>query len=224
MNFSDYYMRAPLYAPPFFENREFGIIKPGKDVPMWRHLSFQNVEKLRAFLIEHAPMHVYFSCAKYEYPELEPMGTKKKYWQGSDLIFDIDFDHLKVQTLDEAQQQTVKLKQILEKDFGLKQIVIVFSGKRGYHIHIYDACVQKLDNAARREIADYFCELIPWKEKEKNEKHIGIDIPVTCDIARLIRLPGSVHGGSEKACEIVQLDHKFNRRANIFLKGRVLNG
>lgn len=223
MDLQKYYMRAMLYVPPAFENREFAIIKQGKDAVMWRHLSFQNVKKLRAFLIEHAPAHVYFSCAKYDFPELEPMQLKKKYWQGSDLIFDIDFDKLKIPTLAEAQKQTKKLVRILRNDFGFKDLTTVFSGSRGYHVHIRDACIQKLDNAARREVADYFCEFMSWKEKEENEKHVGIDIPVTCDVSRLIRLPGTIHGGSGKLCEIIQLDN-FNRRANIFLKGRLLNG
>lgn len=218
MNISDFYMTTALYEPPFFLNREFAIIK--RDLSMWRHLSFANVNKLRAFLIEHAPLHTYFSCAKYEYPELD-MQAKKKYFLGADLVFDIDFDKLKVQTLNEAHRQTVKLKRILQKDFGFEDMMIVFSGKRGYHIHVRDACIQKCDNAARREIADYFCEFMPGKEKEKieNEKYIEIDTPVTCDVSRLIRLPGSLHGGSMKVCEIVQID-SFNRRANIFLKGR----
>ncbi len=214
-------MCAILYEPPQFENREFAIIKQGKDVTMWRHLSFKNVDKLRAFLIEQAPKHVYFSAAKYEYPELTPMQTKKKYWLGSDLIFDIDFDKLKVQSLEEALRHITKLKRILDKDFGLKKITVVFSGSRGYHIHVRDACIQQLNNEARREIVDYFCEFMPWKEKENNDKYVGLDAPVTCDVARLIRLPGTLHGGSGKRCEVITIDSpQFNKRANIFLKGR----
>lgn len=220
MKISDYYMRAHIYEPLMFENREFAIIKKGSE--MWRHLSFKNVEKLRAFLIENAPTHVYYSVAKYEYPELKPMETKKKYWLGSDLIFDIDFPKLKIQTLQEAKKQSLKLIKVLQRDFGLEKLLYVFSGNRGYHVHVHDMSIQKCDNAARREIADYFCELLPWKEKELNDKCVGIDIPVTCDVSRLIRLPGSLHGGSGKVCEIIPIEMpQFNRRANIFFKDRI---
>jgi DNA primase small subunit len=218
VNIGDYYMRASLYTPPMFENREFAIIRKGAMI--WRHLSFKNIDKLRAFLIEYAPEHVYFSSAKYTYPELD-MQTKKKYWLGSDLIFDIDFDHLKVQTIEEAKKQSLKLIKILQKDFGFEKLLYIFSGNRGYHVHVQDACIQMCDNAARREIADYFCELLPWRDEEHNEKYVGIDAPVTCDVSRLIRLPGSIHGGSGKVCEIIPIELPyFNRRANIFFKGR----
>ena len=220
MNFSDYYMRAAIYEPSFFENREFAVIRKG--AMMWRHLSFKNIEKLRAFLIEYAPEHVYFSSAKYTYPELD-MQTKRKYWMGSDLIFDIDYDKLKIQTLEEAKTQSLKLIKILQKDFGFEKLLYVFSGNRGYHVHVQDACIQKCGNAERREIADYFCETLPWKDKgeEMNDKYVGIDAPVTCDISRLIRLPGSIHGGSGRVCEIIPIESpRFSRRANIFFKGR----
>lgn len=242
---SDYYMTAPLYEPPFFQNREFAIIK--KDLPMWRHLAFANVEKLRAFLIEHAPLHVYFSSAKYEYPAIEDMPTKKKYWLGSDLTFDIDNDHLKKKTLIEAKKQVLKLLSILIFDFGFQDLTLTFSGRRGYHVYVRDECIQKCGNAERREIADYFQEFYPGTEKldehgkkiqgssKKNPNYIGIDAQVTADFTRLIRLPGTIHGGSGLMCEIIQLDsiemplapkqrkqkQGFDRFARRFMAGRV---
>ena len=189
MNLQDYYMTADLHEPPHFENREFAVIKDGK---MWRHLAFENVQKLRSFLIEHQPTHVYFSSAKYEDPGNNNMMEKREGWLGSDLVFDIDNDHLEDPTIVEAAFHALQLKEVLIKKFGLKDMMFTFSGSRGYHIHVRDECIQKLNNHERQQIVECI-------ERFK----IGIDAPVTCDISRLIRLPGSIHGKTGEQCRII---------------------
>ena len=189
MKLHDYYMTAELHEPPFFKNREFAVIKEGR---MWRHLSFENVQKLRAFLIEKTPDHVYFSVAKYEDPSNKDMMEKRATWIGSDLIFDIDDDHLPVATLEEAAFHLVMLKEVLTKKFALKEIMYAFSGSRGYHAHVRDECIQTLNNHERQQIVEYI-----------EACGVCIDAPVTCDTARLIRLPGSIHGKTGKKCEII---------------------
>jgi len=90
---SDYYIKAELYEPTHILNREFGFRYRGGDII--RHKAFHSIQKLRSFLIETSPDHVYFSCAKYTDPSAYPMEDKKKSWIGSDLIFDIDYDPCK---------------------------------------------------------------------------------------------------------------------------------
>ncbi len=144
--------------------------------------------------MENAPEHVYSSSAKYENPDTFIMEYKKKGWLGSDLIFDIDYDHLKKPTLKEARRQADKLLVILEDQLGFKKILYVDSGSRGFHIHIYDDCVQKLDNAERREIADFFEHYRTRRgRKVINPNWVEIDTVVTTDFTRLIRLPGSLN-------------------------------
>jgi len=202
---SDYYINAPLYEPPFFQNREFGFRKNGEK--MVRHKAFSTVQKLRAFLIETAPDHVYFSSSKYADPAEYPMEDKKKGWDGSDLVFDIDYDHLKRPTLREARKQSEKLLVILEDQLGFKKILYVDSGSRGFHVHVHDACVQKLDNAERREIADFFSHYRMRRSmKVINPNWVEIDTVVTTDFTRLIRLPGSlnVKESLARACAIIK--------------------
>lgn len=202
----DYYWKAPLYEPPFFQNREFAIFKNGQVI---RHLAFPDVQKLRMFLIEQAPDHVYFSSAKYEHPAIEDMKLKKKYWLGSDLVFDIDYDHLRKPILKEALRQAKKLGKVLVENFGFEDLMLTFSGSRGYHVHVRDECIQKCTNAERREIADYF--VLPYhpgkktkKGKDvKNKNFVEIDAPITGDFTRLMRLPGSLHGKTGNPCEII---------------------
>jgi len=205
MSISDYYMTAPLYVPPFFQNREFGFRKNGDK--MVRHRAFSSLQKLRIFLIETSPDHVYFSSSKYADPAAYPMEDKKKGWQGSDLVFDLDYDHLKRPTLREAKKQSEKLLVILKDQLGFKDILYVDSGSRGFHVHVHDECVQKLDNAERREIADFFGHYKTKRgRKIINPNWVEIDTVVTTDFTRLIRLPGSlnVKKDSARACTIIK--------------------
>jgi len=214
LKISDYYIKAPLYEPPFFVNREFGFIIEGT---MVRHRAFSTMQKLRSFCVQHSPEHVYFSSAKYEFPDIEEKKELMKCWQGSDLVFDIDNDHPRHMSLKMVQKQALKLVAIIQNDFALKDIMLTFSGKRGNHIHVRDKCIQTLEGPERREIADYFQEFLPGTERrdklgmkvkgsaKKNPNFLSIDTQVTADITRLIRLPGSLHGGSMKPCEIIDL-------------------
>jgi len=59
--------------------------------------------------------------------------------------------------INSAKDETVKLVDMLEKDFGLSEndIHAFFSGHRGYHVHVETEAVRLLDAAARKEIVDY---------------------------------------------------------------------
>lgn len=56
-----------------------------------------------------------------------------------------------------AKRETAKLVVILEEDFGISddQMELVFSGQRGYHIHVKDKYIEKLGTDERKEIVDY---------------------------------------------------------------------
>lgn len=59
--------------------------------------------------------------------------------------------------LGSAKEETVKLVDMLEKDFGFsrKELHVFFSGHRGYHVHVENEAVKTLDAVARKEIVDY---------------------------------------------------------------------
>ena len=60
--------------------------------------------------------------------------------------------------LEVAKEETIKLvEDFLIQDFGFspQEISIVFSGRRGFHIHVESDVVRELDQRARREIVDY---------------------------------------------------------------------
>ncbi len=90
--FHAYYAAGPpLELPADMELREFAY-QPFGSKSYVRHLAFQNKSMLLDELRRKTPLHLYYSSAKYQYPEAPNMDDKG--WLGSDLIFDIDADHL----------------------------------------------------------------------------------------------------------------------------------
>jgi len=59
--------------------------------------------------------------------------------------------------LDLAKEEIIKLKDFLIDDFGISpyELKIVYSGHRGYHLHVYSEVVRDLTRDERREMLDY---------------------------------------------------------------------
>lgn len=162
--FKEYYQMATLEMPPELNRREWGFIFFDRTYPtvtMHRHKSFGSVGEAISYIKEMVPAHVYYSSALYLYPGARSMSEKE--WIGADLIFDLDADHLRCATgsyanmLELVKLETIKLLDFLRCDFGFKSnmIELVFSGGRGYHVHIMDPRVKSLGSPERREIIDY---------------------------------------------------------------------
>jgi DNA primase small subunit len=78
--------------------------------------------------------------------------------------------------LESAKEETVKLMDMLENDFGFsrKELRVFFSGHRGYHVHVENETVKTLDATARKEIVDYVyglgLALLAEKPKRKQRR------------------------------------------------------
>jgi DNA primase small subunit len=197
--FAAYYRRSyeSLTMPPDYEQREFAFFWFTRRGAL-RHTSFTKKEELTHFIANEGPAHIFYSAAKYGKPDAPQMPLKE--WEGANLIFDIDADHLILpcqklhdrwlctecdargkgrkpeacpgcaghglqelkwmckECLGAAKSEAIKIvEEFLLPDFGIvhEDIMIVFSGHRGYHIHCFTEEVQPLGSAERREIVDY---------------------------------------------------------------------
>jgi DNA primase small subunit len=160
--FAEYYRGAELQLPDRFGRREWGFMFFGRDT-MLRHVGFRSGSEVRGFLRRDAPAHAYHSAAYYEKPDAQQMKDKK--WLGADLIFDLDADHIEgsermsyEQMLSVVKREIIRLAEdFLLGDMGFDASVVhmVFSGGRGYHIHVTDPSVLGMDSRERREIVDY---------------------------------------------------------------------
>ena len=176
--FREYYLQAALDTPPGLESREWGFIL-FDEIGMRRHKSYLGRGELVDYIRSMVPAHLYHSAAYYERPGAPTM--KEKGWQGADLIFDLDADHLRKapksysEMLDLVKKETLKLLNFLMTDFGFseKNLSVVFSGGRGYHIHVRDPKVLALGSDERREIVDYLTGRGLDVERFINEAYIG---------------------------------------------------
>jgi DNA primase small subunit len=162
--FTDYYKKTGLVAPSSLEQREWGFVlfNPHADgMRMRRHIGFSGRDELFQYIKNLTPQHAYYSTAYYEKPDAGTMAEKG--WCGADLIFDLDADHITRgpydQMLARVKEETEKLIAILTEEFGMdsKIIELVFSGGRGYHVHVKDIAFRGWGSSERRELIDYVC-------------------------------------------------------------------
>ena len=162
--FTDYYRNTVLVAPSSLEQREWGFVlfnPQSATLRMRRHIGFSGRDELFQFIRNLVPQHSYYSTAYYEKPDAGTMGDKG--WLGADLIFDLDADHIMRgpydQMLARVKEETEKLIHMLTMEFGMnpKTIELVFSGGRGYHVHVKDIAFRGWGSAERRELIDYVC-------------------------------------------------------------------
>ena len=79
-----------IRPPPDMEKREYGFLLFREGV-MVRHKAFKTTVDLQAFIRTTVPAHAYSSTAYYLAPDKE---MDRKDWQGADLAFDVDADHI----------------------------------------------------------------------------------------------------------------------------------
>jgi DNA primase small subunit len=105
--------------------------------------------------------------------------------------------------VESTRHETIKLIDILEKDFGFSQseIRVFFSGHRGYHVHIEGEAVRTLDAISRKEIVDYVYGL------------------------GLMGFDGSLREGPKKTSKQTFMLHDFgwNRRIKLGMQNFILN-
>ena len=164
--FLSYYASAQVIAPNSLQQREWGFLffSSSGSTGMRRHVGFGSRDEITEYLRTMAPAHVFFSTAYYEDPGAPTMAAKG--WSGADLIFDLDADHIvdpRTTTypamLARVRDETVRLITVLTDELGFaeRELQVVFSGGRGYHIHVKDLAVRQFSSAERRELINYVC-------------------------------------------------------------------
>ncbi len=168
----NYYSRADLVLPENYMLREFAF-QLFNSKSYVRHISFQSLASLRDFLKEKVPRQAYYSTAMYRDPAAERM--EDKGWLGSEIMFDIDVDHIKGcnpvcvegaeaclinnECIELGKEHLFRLIDVLVNDFGFNrnELLIYFTGNRGFHtiVQTRDEDWLTLDSTGRRELIDY---------------------------------------------------------------------
>ena len=208
-----YYRDAPLWLPPKPTFRQFRVAVERPGGPL-RFLKVEDRvkdrETLRRWLLRLAPAHVYFTTSRWLDPQrLGPRELRNRragypiahsVLLGQELYFDIDAPG----DLDAAKEDATALLAFLRRE-GLRDLGLVYSGNKGFHVHAYDFETRFLPHlpedprereaAAQSARADLVTRIV--------EAGIGIDVDITMDPRRIIRLPGTVHGKTFNICEFV---------------------
>lgn len=160
--FRAYYRAHPPGTPERFGRREFAFLFFGQKF-MLRHLGFSRREDFEGLLAERGPSHAYYSTAFYKDPQAPTMAEKG--WLGAELIFDLDADHVPGAEKLPFPQQLIRVKEhflrlvneFIRGDFGFseKELLLTFSGGRGYHCHVLNERALELSSQERREIVDF---------------------------------------------------------------------
>ncbi|MCI4365526.1 MAG: DNA primase small subunit PriS [Thermoplasmata archaeon] len=161
--FARYYQAADVAPPLRLARREFAAFPFLVETSMRRHETLPTPDEFHAFLRREVPRHVYYSAAYYRRPAELSMAAKE--WLGADLLFDLDADHLRgadtlgyAGQLGRVKERLVDLvDDFLVRDFGISpsEMSLVFSGGRGYHVHVRDERFLPLSSPERRELVDY---------------------------------------------------------------------
>jgi DNA primase small subunit len=159
--FLEYYESVSWEHEDYLEinKREFAFTyfnKPGMD----RGLYFETPEKLKEHILSTVPSNAYYSSSYYSINT-----SNKPRFEGADLIFDIDSDHLPGgdsmeynEMINHGYEEIKKLTmEILLNEFAISErnIMITFSGKRGFHIHINDPLYIPLLSKERKSLSSY---------------------------------------------------------------------
>jgi hypothetical protein len=110
-----------------------------------------NPKALWRLCAKYAPTHVYMSVLDYLFPERVGLKSKAKYAYpiGGEYVVDVDnylfrgidtHEHPRTwicnTCLEIARRYSIRLSEIIEENYS--NIMIVFSGARGFHIHVLD--------------------------------------------------------------------------------------
>ncbi len=180
--FAEYYSAAD-FGIKSIERREFGV-GSSKKIDS-RHLAFRSESEFRSYLVSNTPFFVSHSAAYYHFPGATPI--EKKQRMGADLIFDLDLHaagkYGVYGKLDEIKQDVIRLmEEFITGDFGIpaENVLTVFSGNRGYHLHVRDDDYLTLGDEGRREIVNYvrgegldYGDFFEWRSVERHQKLYG---------------------------------------------------
>jgi len=177
-----------------------------------------NSRALWRLCAKYAPTHVYMSVLDYLFPERVGLKSKARYAYpiGGEYVVDVDnylfrgidtHEHPRTwicnTCLEIARRYTIRLSELIEENYS--NIMIVFSGARGFHIHVLDFKVgdwtfyNEHDPVKSHEVARfrYTLHLSRMLDTRFDEPHFTLSV----DPMRVISIPYSLNGSTMLICK-----------------------
>lgn len=186
-------------------------------------LSFTKVDdrvRSAAVLLEHlrraAPHHAYFTTSTWLDPQrLGPRDFRKAKRSGyqvahnvfldQGLYFDIDVKG----DLPEAARHLLRLRDLLADQWGFEKFRGVYSGSKGFHLWVEDFRIREFVpevEADPRKREDQHPVVKARFTEAAVKAGIAVDVAVTLDPRRILRVPGTVHGKTLNLCEEIAVE------------------
>lgn len=163
-----------------FQNREFGFVVG--DNKFVRNISFSSTDKLKEYMVQNSVKHAYVG-AVYDQPPSKNNPIQKIKWKSREFIYDIDIDeydlvrtcgcHGDVYCKDcwsLVQEAAIFIDKTMKDDFGFKDIIWFFSGRRGVHGWVMDKVTREFDQEQRVAILNYLTFIHDEKRSQSIEE------------------------------------------------------
>lgn len=160
--------------------------------------------------LNNPPVRIYWSTARWLSPKDLYFKNLRQYCLGQPFVFDIDgsFIHRALfpclisprtglcdYCIDFALLHTKRLEKFL-KNLGFREIEIVFSGRQGFHVYVFDKLLR----------VEQMVKII----KELRKRKIKVDEWVTLNKKSIVTFPSSLHGYSMYTSKTIQKIDKFS--------------
>lgn len=185
----EFYRNNTPELPPNYKHRYFKFVwKYPVQTAIHVRDRIKSPEHLARLAIKFAPQHVYYSLTTWLDPTTVRGRSKDAVPLWSDLVFDVDADDL-----DTAKRETKKLVKYL-RSMGYRDIKVLFSGHKGFHVYVRDFKYDKYPED-HRERARYFEKVKKKIHEEILSEGIQID-PNLWDLYRVVRVPYTLNATS----------------------------
>lgn len=194
--------------------------KPGRHQFRWRTLKGRWITSKRRIkdhnsllkaLRNDAPLDIYVSTSEWlnpiDLPRLSDNEKPHPILLDHLIVFDIDMEPFSKRKLEMARKSAIQLIDwIEENESGIHFSHATFSGSKGFHIFYRDEDIGKfsIGNPKEREA------IVKKERKNLLERVIQaghpVDPLVTADTRRIIRVPGTIHGGTGWICTRIDIN------------------
>ncbi len=136
--FCEYYKKNPPKLPLSYNEREWAFIS--FENIMKRHIAFKKAPNFLNFLLKECPRDLYYSTAFYKYPNAQKM--EDKFWNGAELVFDLDADHIETKCKEKHDYFLCKCGYVSK----IKEVCKRCNGKMIEKKWLCEECLEKVKN------------------------------------------------------------------------------
>jgi DNA primase catalytic subunit len=156
---------------------------------------FKKEEEVKAKISRISPKNAYHTPVKWLNPiYVAKTKTETDVMLSSPLYFDIDLDIETTSNFRAAKKTLKDLIVFIETRFERKPDLVVFSGRKGFHVYYWKWDFEKIMNLSPVDRIAHFIKERKILLSDLEQAGIGVDPTVTADPYRLMKIPNTLHG------------------------------